>query len=139
MRYLAVIIPLSVMAAACAPVDGGNKPAPIREKQAKILEKQLKGKVAGEPVNCLPDFRATNLIRISDDMLLYRVSKNLVYQAKLRSSCPGLARDTDIIVTEKFGTRQCNGDLIYLVDRYTGFRGPTCSFGEFIPYRTAKK
>ena len=119
--------------ASCAPMD--STPKPLTDKQSALLAKALNGKVAGEPVNCISDFNATNLIRVSDDILLYRVSGRLVYQNRLRSSCPGLARDSDIIVSEQFGSQKCRGDLLKLVDRTSGIQGPVCSLGEFVPYR----
>ena len=122
--------------AACAPVD--STPQPLTDKQSMVLSKQLAGKVAGEPQNCINDFNNTNLVRVSDDILLYRVSSRLVYENRLRYSCPGLARDNDIIVTEQFGSQRCKGDIFRLVDRTSGIQGPTCSLGEFVPYRADK-
>ena len=122
--------------AACAPVD--STPQPLTDKQSMVLSKQLAGKVAGEPQNCINDFNNTNLVRVSDDILIYRVSSRLVYENRLRYSCPGLARDNDIIVTEQFGSQRCKGDIFRLVDRTSGIQGPTCSLGEFVPYRTDK-
>ena len=78
------------------------------------------------------------MIRVSDDILLYRVSGNLVYKNNLRSTCPGLARDNDIIVSEQFSSQKCRGDLLRLVDRTSGIQGPVCSLGEFVPYRKDK-
>jgi hypothetical protein len=100
--------------------------------------KELNGKVAGKPVNCISDFNTQNTIRVSDDILLYRVSSRLVYRNNLRSSCSGLARDHDIIVSEQFGGQKCRGDLLRLVDRTSGMTGGICSLGEFVPYRAEK-
>jgi hypothetical protein len=126
---------LLLLTSACAPNNMADTPAPIAEKQAKQLEKELKGKVAGKPVNCIPMSRSDSPIRISDDMLLYRVSGKLVYQNLLRGSCNGLARRDDIMVTETFGGQNCRGDLIRMVDPYSGINGGTCVLGDFIPYR----
>lgn len=115
-----------------------STPQPLTDKQAATLTKQLDGKLAGAPVRCISDYSATNLVRISDDILLYRVSGNLVYRNNLRSTCPGLARDSDIIVTDQYGSQKCEGDLIRLVDRTSGIQGPVCSLGEFVPYRKDK-
>ena len=41
----------------------------------------------------------------------------------------------DIMVVRQFGTSTCEGDFFHLVDRSSGIRGPTCVFGEFVPYR----
>ena len=133
---LAVFDLPAMFAASCAPVD--STPKPLTDKQSITLAKQLDGKVAGQPVNCISDYNATNMIRISDNILLYRVSGNLVYQNNLRSSCPGLGRDNDIVVSEQFGGQKCRGDLIRLVDRTSGIQGPACSLGEFVPYRKDK-
>jgi hypothetical protein len=130
-----VILPLLAVAA-CGEMD--STPLPLTAKQTEQLDKELAGKVAGTPLKCISDFNATNMVRISDDILLYRVSGNLVYKNNLRSSCPGLARDSDIIVSEQFGGQKCRGDLLKLVDRTSGIPGPVCSLGEFVPYRKDK-
>ena len=130
-----LILPLIALAG-CGQMD--STPVPLTEKQTERLDKELAGKLAGTPLNCISDFNATNMVRISDDILLYRVSRNLVYKNNLRSSCPGLARDNDIIVSEQFGGQKCRGDLLKLVDRTSGIPGPVCSLGEFVPYRKAK-
>lgn len=127
-----IAVPL-MLASACGEVD--STPVPLTDKQASLLTRELDGKVAGAPVNCISDFNADDMIRVSDNILLYRVSGRLVYKNTLRSSCPGLARDTDIVVTEQFGGQKCRGDLVRLVDRTSGIPGPVCSLGEFVPYR----
>jgi hypothetical protein len=132
--FTTLAIPLAL--ASCGQVD--STPVPLTEKQTALLAKELDGKVAGAPVNCISDFNGTNLVRVSDDILLYRVSGNLVYKNNLRSSCPGLARDNDIVVSEVFGGQKCRGDLLKLVDRTSGIPGPVCSLGEFVPYRKDK-
>lgn len=120
---------------ACAQTDAESTPAALTDKQSALLAKELDGKTAGRPVNCISDFNADNVIRVSDDMLLFRVSGRLVYQNKLRSTCPGLARDSDILVFELFGSQKCSGDVVKLVDRTSGIQGGFCSLGDFIPYR----
>ena len=122
--------------ASCAP--GGateTGAAALSPKQLERLDKQLAGKVPGEPIRCLPNYRTSETIRISDDILLYRSSSSLIYRNNLRGACPGLARDSDIMVVRQFGSSTCEGDFFHLVDRSSGIRGPTCVLGEFVPYR----
>ena len=122
--------------ASCAPAGSAAPGAEaLTPKQAERLNKQLAGKVPGPPEKCLPNFRTTDTIRISDDILLYRASGKLVYRNDLKGSCPGLARDSDIMVVRQFGSSTCAGDFFHLVDRSSGIRGPTCVLGEFVPYR----
>ena len=135
---LTLALAASAALSACGYGDADGAPAPIGEKQARLLAKELDGKVAGEPRACVSNLGMGNFIRISDDMLLYRESGRLVYQNKLRSPCPGLARDDDIIVTETHGGQLCRGDLVRLVDRVSGIPGPVCSLGDFVPYRKAE-
>ncbi len=135
----AIVVALLVAApllASCAPAGSGEPgAAALTPKQAERLDKQLAGKVPGAPMSCLPNYRSNSTIRISDSILLYRASGNLVYRNDLKGSCPGLARDSDIMVVRQFGTSTCEGDFFHLVDRSSGIRGPTCVFGEFVPYR----
>jgi hypothetical protein len=123
------------MLAGCSVSEAQNAPVPLTDKQAKLLAKEIEGKSPGEAVSCISNIGQPNIIRVSDDMLLYRVSGRLVYQNKLRSPCPGLARDNDVIVSEQFGSQQCRGDLLRLVDRVGGIPGPVCVLGDFVPYR----
>lgn len=133
--YAAALIAAPLLAS-CAPAGSAEPGAEaLTPKQAERLDKQLAGKVPGPPEKCLPNFRTTDTIRVSDSILLYRASGNLVYRNDLKSSCPGLARDSDIMVVRQFGSSTCSGDFFHLVDRSSGIRGPTCVFGEFVPYR----
>jgi hypothetical protein len=120
--------------ASCAPAIE-RAPIALTEKQSAELARALKDKTAGKPVNCISNSRNSNTIRISDNILLYRVSGNLVYQNNLRYSCPGLARGNEIMVSEIYGDNLCKGDTFSLADRYNGINGPTCSLGEFIPFK----
>lgn len=122
--------------AGCASGDAGPPRAEaLTPKQSQRLDKQLAGKIAGEPVRCLPSTASVETIRISDDILLYRQSGRVVYRNMLRSSCPGLGRESDIMVVRQFGSSTCSGDFFHLVDRSSGIRGPTCVLGDFVPYR----
>ena len=121
---------------ACAAGSHDAQPAALTPDQLALLDRHLGGKVAGEPVSCITSTGSDETIRVADNILLYRVSGRLVYKNELRSSCPGMARDTDIIVSQTTGSGPCRGDIIHLVDRTSGIRGPSCSLGDFVPYRT---
>lgn len=132
----ALIAATAPLIASCAPAgSAGAGAAALTPKQAERLDKQLAGKLPGAPIRCLPSHRSNNTVRVSDSILLYRASGNLVYRNDLKGSCPGLARDSDIMVVRQFGSSTCEGDFFHLVDRTSGIRGPTCVFGEFVPYR----
>lgn len=130
----AAVLALGVAGCGATAVD--REATPLKPNQLEKLDKQLAGKVAGEPVNCIPLTLTDNAIRVSDDIILYRVSKRLVYRNDLANSCPGLGRDDDIIVVKTFGSQLCDSDILQLVDRYSGFTRGACSLGKFTPYRT---
>jgi hypothetical protein len=133
---LPAILVGSLALSGCAVSGPEDAPLPLTEKQAELLDRQLTGKVAGEATSCISHSPQANVIRVSDELLLYRVSGRLVYQNRLRSPCPGLARDDDVMVSRQWGSQQCRGDTFQLVDRVGGIPGPTCVLGDFVPYRT---
>jgi hypothetical protein len=133
--FVALGVSASVLLAGCSAADTQSTPMALTDEQSELLQKQIGSKVAGKAVSCISSTQHSNLIRVSDDLLLYRVSGGLVYQNRLRAPCPGLADDDDIIVTEQFGGQQCRGDIIKLVDRLGGIPGPFCVLGDFVPYR----
>lgn len=120
----------------CGATAMDDRAAAISPRGAEKLDRQLAGKVAGEPINCIPMRNADQAIRISDDILLYRVSNRLVYRNDLSPSCSGLARNSDIIVVRTITSQLCDGDIINLVDRTSGSSYGGCALGKFTPYRT---
>ena len=132
---LAALAPIAL--SACAAGERSAEAEALTPDQLALLDRHLGGKVAGEPVSCISNNTSSiDTIRVSDSVLLYRVSGRLVYKNDLRSSCPGLARDNDVIVSRNFGPGPCRGDIIRLVDRTSGIGGASCSLGSFTPYRT---
>ena len=125
-----------LLLAGCAAGQGRSEAPPLTEKQMAILEKELGGKVAGEPVRCISQSDARNMIRVSDTVVLFRASGKLVWRNDLRGSCNGLGDDRDIVVSEQFGTSQsCENDTWRMVDRLSGIQGGFCMLGQFTPYR----
>ncbi|WP_420606932.1 DUF6491 family protein [Novosphingopyxis sp.] len=123
----------SITACAYGPRD--TQRAALTPEQSTKLAALIDGKVARKSINCLPPgLSSASNIRISDDVLVYRQGRGTVYVNNLRSSCPGLARDWDIIVTEKLQSTSCSGDIIRLIDRTSGIYGGSCVLGEFTPY-----
>jgi hypothetical protein len=113
--------------------------APLSERQAKELGKALDGKAAGEPVTCVSMMLGTNGPRaVTDEMLLYRVNRDLVYRNDLSGACTGISRGSTLVL-KPTNNQYCRGDIAYSVDLTTGMRGGSCVLGSFVPYRTAGK
>ncbi len=133
----AIPIFLTALLAGCA---GGPEPeARLSAKQQADLDKVLAGKVAGEPVSCVSAVGAgANLRAVSDELLVYRVSRSLVYTNRLSGSCPGLSRG-DTLVLNLHGSQYCRGDIARTVDLPSGIPGGACALGDFVPYRAPSR
>jgi len=98
------------------------------EKLAKLLE----GRVAGEPVNCLP-MSANDDVRVIDKTAIVYGRGNTLW-VNQPTNANALDRD-DILVRKSHTAQVCNLDTVQLLDRsskfYTGFVG----LNQFVPYR----
>lgn len=135
---LGAAIAMSATLSGCAQGVRQANADELTPRQLAVLERELGGKTAGQPTACLASTRTDNVIRVSDNILLYRVSGNLVYKNELNPGCPGLSDDSEIMVSEIRGPGPCRGDIIHMVDHTSGIRGASCALGDFVPYRRAR-
>lgn len=133
MRAWTGLMPL--LLAGCA---GSYTPTPLTAKQAATLEKALAGKVAGDKVSCISRVPQTNLTVISNNVLLYRASKRLIYKNELIGSCNGLTYG-DTMIVRSFGPQLCRGDFATSANLMTGMTTGSCALGDFVPYRAPGK
>lgn len=134
----AAALALSASLSGCANGPRDAQREPLTAEQSQELAKLVEGRVAQTPVSCLPPgMRSASNVRISENTLAYRQGAGDVYVNNLRTPCPGLDNNWDIIVTEQFQGRACSGDIIRLVDRTSGIFGGSCVLGDFTPYKRA--
>ncbi|MBH1991831.1 MAG: hypothetical protein I8H86_02990 [Sphingomonadaceae bacterium] len=124
-----------LLLAACA---GSYTPEPLTPKQTAKLDKALEGKVAGEKISCINRSQQTNLTVISGNVLLYRVSKRLIYKNDLIGSCNGLNYG-DTMIVRSFGSQMCRGDITTSANLMSGITTGSCALGDFTPYRSPEK
>lgn len=130
-----MIVAAPIMLAACT---GSYEPRPLTDKQASELDKALAGKVPGEKMSCINREPATNLQVISNNVVLYRVSRKLVYKNELIGSCSGLASG-DTLIVRSYSSQMCRGDFATTANLMTGMQTGACALGDFIPYRAPAK
>ncbi|MCE7795160.1 hypothetical protein LWE61_01175 [Sphingobium sufflavum] len=112
-------------------------PARLSDRQAQELARALDGKVPGKAVSCVSRILGTDgLQAVTDDLLLYRVNRDLVYRNDLRGSCTGISRGSTLVLRPT-NDQYCRNDIVYGVDLTTGMRGASCALGDFVPYRAA--
>lgn len=133
-------IPLIVASAAL--IGGSCSTTPAQDartpKAAQRLAEAVEGRVAGPPVDCIPNYRTATQMQIIDDNTLVFHDGNTVYVQNPPAGCRGLGIGGYTLVTRQFGASQmCRGDINNLVDIRNGMIGGSCVFGPFIPYRKA--
>ena len=66
---------LSFSPAPCSPVaPPSNRPRPAAPKSQAEFEKLTAGKVPGQPMTCLPSYRAGNMVPIDDSTVASRTA-----------------------------------------------------------------
>ena len=91
------------------------------------------GRAAGPPQSCVPSGLGANLRAVDSATLAYG-SGSTIYINRLGGSCPGL-RELSTIIVDVHGSQYCRGDRIRANEPGSIIPGPTCSLGEWVPYR----
>lgn len=103
-------------------------------KAQKELNQALAGRTPGEPMDCLPNRRKTQMQVIDESTILFK-DASTVYVQQPRGGCYGLGLGGLTLVNREFSiNRMCAGDINKTVDLTTGVAGGSCVFGPFIPY-----
>ena len=110
-----------------------EKPNPKGEAE---LAKMLEGRVAGEPVKCLPTHTMDNSTIIDGTAIVYRSGSKL-YVNRPRSGADQLD-DDDILLTKLYGSQLCNIDKVDLIDRSSKMWSGFVMLGDFVPYQKVK-
>lgn len=104
------------------------------EAQAK-LQQLLAGRVAGQPIQCLPRWSTDRMVTIDDSTIAFE-DGGTVYVNNLRGECANLASGFYTLVTRSSGGGGlCRSEIAHVVDITTGHTVGSCSLGEFVPYR----
>jgi len=119
--------------AAAAPDEEAAVPATKGEQR---LAKLLKGRVAGEPVDCISAFRNLPMQTIDRTAYVYG-SGNTIWVQRTRN--PDQIDDDDVlVVTRRDGSRLCRMDFSQTVDRFNGFFTGSVILDDFVPYTRVK-
>ena len=97
------------------------------------LAREIEGRVAGEPVSCLP-LHAVRSSRIIENTAIVYDAGSTIYVNRPRAGAESLDH-WDILVTRPFGSRLCSSDVVDLYDPGSRFVTGVVFLGEFVPYR----
>jgi hypothetical protein len=130
MNISRLIIAATVLAFAGATAYSADKPTRTEKSEARLAE-LLKGRTAGEPVACIPEFQSSRLEVLEGVAMVYGIGKT-IYVAK-----PDRLESTqwdDIMVVKRTGGQLCNTDIVRTVDRTSGFTTGVVFMSKFVPY-----
>jgi hypothetical protein len=127
--------PALLIAAALAFTGAVAGASDRKEENEARLAKMLEGRVAGQPVNCIPAFRTERLMVLENVGLVYDTGE-VIYVARPRDP-QGLGPD-DVVIMQRAGSQICTTDIIRTIDRSTGFHSGVLFIDKFVPYRRAK-
>ena len=100
------------------------------------LAKALEGRVAGKPVDCIPQYRIQSSEIYEQTAILYKAGGTW-YLNRPVSGRTFLNRD-DVLLTDTHSTDLCSIDIVHLLDRGSYFPSGSLGLGEFIPYTKPK-
>lgn len=129
MRVMLCLIGGVLMAAAlpayAAPVD----------QEARIA-KRLEGRVAGKPVDCIPQYRIQSSEIFDRTAILYKTGGTW-YLNRPVSGRNFLHRD-DVMLTDTHSSDLCSVDIVRLLDQGSHFPTGSLGLGQFVPYTKPK-
>ncbi|SFR78684.1 hypothetical protein [Sphingomonas jatrophae] len=133
MRIKSFVAAGLALAAAVSPVSAARLSP--EDKLAKALE----GRVAGEPVNCIPFTSARSSQIIDGQAIIYKSGAGgTIYVNRPRIGADQLD-DDDILVTSTSLSQLCSLDTIQLVDRASRFPRGFVGLDKFVPYKRVAK
>jgi len=111
--------------------------APAAQTKGELrLAKLLQGRVAGQPVSCIPT-QPRDRMQVIDGTAYVYGAGNTIYVQRTRD--PQRIDDSDTLVTNRFSATQlCRLDQTTTIDRFTGIFTGAVFFDDFVPYTRVK-
>lgn len=126
--------PATLAAAAALAACSAVPPAPPSPQAEMELRQQLAGRIAGQPVECLP-YGHSGGVEAVGNTLLFRSGGRIWLSRAQGGGCDELEGSNYALVTRSFGSsRLCSGDIGRVVDPTTGVVAGSCVPGPFVPY-----
>lgn len=100
------------------------------------LAKALVGRVAGTPVDCIPQYRIQSSQIFEKTAILYKAGSTW-YVNRPVSGKNFLGRD-DVLLTNTHSSDLCSVDIVRLLDSGSHFPSGSLGLGQFVPYTKPK-
>lgn len=132
MRSLSLLLIGAALTGACTTAP--RETALNAQAEARLTQ-LLAGRAAGPAQTCLSNYRADDMIRVSDDTVLFRDGSTLFRNDFDGLGCNNLGSGFYSMVTKTSGSGLCRGDIVQIVDLSSGSTVGSCAFGDWVPYR----
>lgn len=130
MRSMSLLL-LAATVSSCSTVP----PEPRSARAEAHLQTLLAGRVANQPMTCLPHYRADNMVVIDDNTVLFRNGRTVYRNDFQGGTCSRLGSGFYALLTRSSGgTGLCRGDIAEVVDTTSGMQVGSCVLGDFVPY-----
>ena len=130
MRKLIPLIAASLL------IGGGAAQAGPPDREAE-LQRAVRDRVAGEPVDCIDLHRVRSSRIINDTAIVYDAG-SVIYVNRPRNGAEQLDRN-DTMVNRLYGTgRLCSIDTVTMIDAGSQSFSGVVFLGEFVPYRRVR-
>jgi hypothetical protein len=127
-----VSIAMAMLASSAA--QSASTEAPISDERRGAMQRLLNGLEPAEVEGCINRNRIRDVTIISDDRILYRYGRNLIYENRPSPSCEGMARDPREPAVAHGRSLLCSGDVLEV-----GTRGSFCTLGRFTAWRPVER
>jgi len=142
------LISLAAVLLVSAPVLAQSDPAPLEAegeaeapaaatKGEQELAKLLKGRVAGEPMQCIRNLPNEQMRTIDGTAYVFGRGDTIYVQRTLN---PEAISQRNALAANRFsGTQLCRMDVLTTFDRVIGFFTGSVSMDDFIPYTRTRR
>jgi len=133
MRSISLLL-LGALLSSCAMApQQATMRSPSGERAYQSL---LTGRVAGTPVNCVPNYNARDMSVIDGRSVAFRVGTRTVYMVNLGPGCDLLGSGNYALLSRQFGGMGlCRGDIAQVFDTMNRQTVGSCVVGDIVPYQ----
>lgn len=126
----------SILLAAAALIGAVAPAAPAAQRPSDPgprLDRLLAGRVAGDPITCLPLRRAARSQVVPGEAVVYSANNRELFVNRPSGGAEWLIRDAILVSQQQIG-QLCRGDPVQIVDRASGIGRGFITLGDFVPY-----
>lgn len=100
------------------------------------IAKALEGRVAGKPVDCIPQYRIQSSEIFERTAILYKAGTTWYLNRPV--SGRNFLQSDDVLLTDTHSSDLCRIDIVRLLDPATHFPSGSLGLGQFVPYTKPK-